>query len=361
MLRELCIKHTELTEEEIAALEELNSALSYFTGLSDADIFIDCFERGDKKAVVVAHSRPDTNSLYNRNIEGEYVYPQNEPIVFYTKKTGITMSEGKAVSQENKVVMKKTVPVLHNDKVIAVLIKETDVTKNYEKNQHIEKVEKESELLGNLIMELKNTEKEIFEKNILIQELHHRTKNDLQTICSIMSMQARRVESDEAKRVLYENINRLKSMAEFHTVTMSAASGMISLNELLEKIVSNINEYTDALGKSIEIRLSGDEIRIDSEKAQSIVLAVNEALTNAIKHGYATMDEGTIEVVLSEKGGVLEIKVEDNGQGFCTDEGRLSRPSMGMKLMELLIEDKLGGRVIICSSPDGTDVKMQIG
>lgn len=360
MLKELCRQHTNLNEEEIEVLEKLNFAISYFSRLSGADIFIDCFKENDKKAVVVAHSRPENKSLYHKNIEGEYVFPQNEPMVFYTKKTGIVMSEGKAVNQENRAVLQKTVPIMHNDKIIAVLIEETDVTKNLRKNQHIKKVEKESEQLGNLINALKTREKQIYEKTALIQEMHHRTKNNLQTLCSIMNMQARRIKSEEAKRVLNENINRMKGMAAFHTVIMNEASDNISLNRIIEQLAANISDYASALNKYIKINISGEDIKIDAEKAQSIVLAVNEALTNSVKHGYDEDSEGVINIKLIDDNGMLSISIEDDGRGFSVDEAAAKKESMGIKLMEMLIEDKLEGKLQIISNCVKTTIRMEV-
>lgn len=453
MLKQLCRRYTDLTEEDITKLEQIAAMLPYFCQLSGADIFIDCMLREEKKGVVVAHGQPGAYSQYEKNITGAMVLPENEPIVFFTGETGVSMRDAKGISQENKTVMQKTTPV-YNDRgrIIGILIEETDVTGSMKQAQKLDEMgrttaqltetlldlrggdnvitqhinagivvfdrdmtvnyvnpyaqklyrelgypelltglpldqvclvdgthlqqlieggiercetaaagknlvvrfqrgERGEGLIMNLedVSELKQKEQQLVEKSAMIREMHHRIKNNLQMVSSILSMQQRRSCCGETKEVLAENISRINSIASVHELLIEAEEQEADLWALLEKLISSMKNYACSEDKQLDIHLLGDRLYVDSDQALAIVLITNELVTNAVQHGYEERQQGLVEVIVTSGMTYSSVAVRDGGRGF--DPEAKQEGHLGLDLIRLLVEDKLKGQLQIQSSP----------
>ncbi len=203
--------------------------------------------------------------------------------------------------------------------------------------------------------DVKTKEKELILKSVAIKEIHHRVKNNLQTIASLLRLQSRRINSKMAKKAFSDSIARVLSIAATHEVLAQNGVDDIELNMMLKKIVQSANFDSSESGKDITITIEGDSIRQRSEMATSIALVVNELVQNSIKHAFTGRREGKVDIML-RKGKVFScITITDNGIGF--EMAQMERASsLGMQIVQQLVRGSLGGSLNIETSEKGTTV-----
>lgn len=368
MIEQLCRQYTDLKDKDIMQIEKTAELLPYFCELTNADIFIDCFFAKEEKGLVIAHGRPKNNSQYENNIAGEIVMPENEPIVFYTRKTGKSIQDAKGFTQEKKWVLQRTVPMYNDERmIIGVLIEERDMTNNVKANQKLKQLEENTEKMSRVFSGLDQSSQEAFpqktgerkcnvvEKSVMIQEMHHRIKNNLQIIASILSMQERRSSCDETKIVLTDNINRINNIALIHESLMTNDEQSLNLKEQLNFLASSMMNYANGVDKEIMIQVKGDILHVDSERALSILMIVNELVTNSIRHGYHEKSKGNIDISLIKGTVFSTIIVEDNGMGFPADTLKHDsrKKGLGSEIIRMMVYDKLKGNFHINCEESG--------
>ena len=186
-------------------------------------------------------------------------------------------------------------------------------------------------------------------KSVAIKEMHHRVKNNLQTIASLLSLQMRRSDSDETKEVLGESMNRILSIASTHEVLTQSGVDEV----MLGAVINNIRLNTLRNPRSAEVSIEGDDFAVDSDIATSIALVVNELLQNSFKYAFRDTKEGLVRVVVTHGDLYSKIQVIDNGSGF--DTKRINHHSLGLSIVQTLVKDKLKGNFEIESGPGGTN------
>jgi PAS domain S-box-containing protein len=204
------------------------------------------------------------------------------------------------------------------------------------------------------------------EKEILLKEIHHRLKNNLQIVSSLLSLQAFNIEDERLINVLNGSINRINSMAEIHKLLYETESFVsIPFERYLREIASNwYDSYADKI-PGITIKPKAKNIFLDIEKAIPCALIVNELLSNAFKYAFPGRQPGEIIVRLYEKGDHYTLIVSDNGVGFPKDLEIRSASSLGMTIVKNLtaqlkgdmhLERRKGAAITITfpkSSPGG--------
>ena len=356
MIETLCKQYTELRHSDIEKIKNIASMIPYFCELSNADIFIDCFMNDGKKGIVVFHGKAGLNSLYENNIQGEIVLPQNEPIVFFTLKTGKAIRDAKGLSQEKKWVLQRTVPIYNDEKrIIGVLVEERNMTDNIKTINKLEQMENVTRDMVNRGSSFQNFSDEE-DKLMIVQEMHHRIKNNLQIISSILSMQERRSRTDEVKKALKDKIYRIKSIAQIHEMLMTADEKKMNIIEQLQILAGNMAAYASSEEKKIKINLTGSPLYINSEKALSVLMAVNELITNSIRHGYAENESGNINITVVKGTIFSTIIVEDDGKGYKLKNEKQCAGGLGNEIISMMVHDKLKGSLCIDSGDKGTCV-----
>ena len=365
MLRELCHRYTDLTDSDIEILESIEKTLKYFSLMLNTDMFIDCFFRDETKAVVVAHERPETNSQYKERITGQYVLPQNEPIVFAARNSGVVIRDEKAFTQENKVVLQRVVPVKNDEgTIIAVIIQESDITGNVQMKKKMEMMGQTTEKLTTLLLNDEgdgaigiNNGVEI--NDLIVSEMHHRIKNNLQMVSSILNMQARRSRSEETKQLLREDMNRINSIALIHEALLIGDVGTVNLKALVERFAALYRLQLENGPNDINIEVEGDDISVDSAKATSIMLVINELVTNAVTHAFGDDGAGSVRITMLYGKLFSSVIVADDGMGIADINdvsGNTYEEKIGIKLIRKLVEEKLAGHISFSSDESGTRV-----
>jgi PAS domain S-box-containing protein len=202
------------------------------------------------------------------------------------------------------------------------------------------------------ITDIKEKEKQLILKAVAIREIHHRVKNNLQTIASILRLQSRRINNEEARRAFNESIGRILSIAATHEVLSQNGIDDVDIKTILSKIKDNALRNFAQYNKKIDIRLVGDSFHVNSDKATSIAIVLNELLENCLQHAFVNRASGYIEIVIKKGIMYSNISVIDSGEGF--DVNLIRNESLGLDIVKSIVKDKLNGDIDIESNDNGT-------
>jgi two-component sensor histidine kinase len=193
--------------------------------------------------------------------------------------------------------------------------------------------------------ESRRQDQELRVKNAMIQEVHHRVKNNLQTIAGLLRMQARRVKSEEARQILDETLNRILSIAVIHEFLSNENSNIINIKEVSHRIVAQFRQGMLNPEKEIQLELAGEPIFLPARQATACSLIINELLQNALEHGFEHKQEGFIRVNLADEGDQVIINVTDNGDGLPPGFSMEQADSLGFHIVKILVEEDLKGKL----------------
>lgn len=200
-------------------------------------------------------------------------------------------------------------------------------------------------------------DKELVSKSAMILEIHHRVKNNLQTIASLLRLQMRSVKSRTVENAFMESINRITSIAIIHEELSKAGLNEIDLKETIKSIMEMILENMVVRTKYITGTISGDNVQISTSKASVLALCITEMVQNSVKHAFSYRGKGSIHVTIEEKGGVVTIICEDDGVGYNPQK---NKSSLGMDIIRMLTEETLKGQFYIEGHTYGTISKIMI-
>ena len=201
--------------------------------------------------------------------------------------------------------------------------------------------------------ELKNS---LAEKEVLLREIHHRVKNNMQIISSLLNLQIQFEDMDETISVLKESQGRIKSMAIIHEkLYQSSSLTNINFKEYIEKLIRDICYSYGILDGSIGSVLDIHDINLNIDTAIPLGLIINELVTNSIKYAFPE-NTGKITIKLASNQDQLELTIADNGTGMSEDLVLESSKTLGLQLVNSLI-NQLDGKLEVDTS-DGTRFKI---
>jgi len=178
------------------------------------------------------------------------------------------------------------------------------------------------------------------------KEIHHRVKNNLQNIASLLRLQMRRLDRVTPEQALSDSISRIITIALVHETLSQGEIGMVDLGRLLGSI-SKLPE-TDSMIKYITtLDVSGLPVLIPSREATSLALVINELVQNAVQHGFGHGEEGKLAIRVEQKNGQVAITVQDNGPGLPQGFRAERDGNLGFTIVRALIEDELNGQFTI--------------
>ncbi|NER30031.1 MAG: hypothetical protein F6J89_21030 [Symploca sp. SIO1C4] len=182
------------------------------------------------------------------------------------------------------------------------------------------------------------------EKEVLLQEIHHRVKNNLQVIVSMLDLQSQRLEAQGMKEVFRESQNRVKSMALVHEILYQSKNfARVNLGDYIQNLTSNLLKAYGVNASNIKLELDIDEVTLNIDTVITCGLIINELVSNAIKYAFPDSTRGLIKIALH--GGVdkyLTLIVSDNGVGLPKNLDLKSVNSLGFQLVNVLTK-QLGG------------------
>lgn len=180
-------------------------------------------------------------------------------------------------------------------------------------------------------------------RRAMVQEIHHRVKNNLQTIASLLRLQARRTQHEEARRILGESIHRILSVAVVHEFLSQHEGVTINLRDVALRIVTQVREGILDPTKEISFRVEGPPIFLPPHQTTMCALVINELLLNALEHGFDGLNRGEIVVHLVDEGDQVRILVQDNGTGLPEGFDLENSSSLGLQIVRTVVRQDLRG------------------
>ena len=203
------------------------------------------------------------------------------------------------------------------------------------------------------VSELRRRDRLILSKDATIREIHHRVKNNLQTISSLLRLQARRLESSEAKAAVAESVRRIRTIALVHETLSREPGEDVAFIEIVRPLLRLVEESLQSPDRPVRFVVHGDGGRLPATVATPLSVVLTELLQNAVDHGFkeGLSGGGNVAVHLSqvrddESGGVtLRIRVLDNGAGLAPDFDIANATGLGLSIVRTLVTTELGGSI----------------
>ncbi len=206
-------------------------------------------------------------------------------------------------------------------------------------------------LIGAILLIHDDTEarqraRELMVKTTMIKEMHHRVKNDLQTVASLLRMQTRRMQTVEAKSALAEAVNRILSIAVIHEFLSEQDSRVINIREVAQRIMQQMEQGVLDPDRRMTLKLSGPNIFMPARQATSCALVINELLQNALEHGYDPRETGgTISLSFHDHGDAIGLVVHDDGHELPPNFSLEQIGSLGLRIVQMLVTEDLKGQI----------------
>lgn len=184
----------------------------------------------------------------------------------------------------------------------------------------------------------------ILEKETLLKEIHHRVKNNLQVVSSILNLQASRCADEQTRLVFQETQNRVRSMALIHEkLYRSRNSAQVNSEEYICSLVDYLGSIFKSYAPGVEVVVKASDLMLDIDRAVSCGLIITELVTNAFKHAFLPDQSGQIEVNLyTDRSSNIILRVADTGKGFPEDDGFRQKASLGLQLVDILVRQLNG-------------------
>ena len=212
----------------------------------------------------------------------------------------------------------------------------SDITEQKRINEKIKKSEEN----------LKNS---LNEKELLIKEIHHRVKNNMQIVVSLLNLQANNSTDKRVSLALIEGKNRIETMSLIHqTLYQTDNLAIINHEDYITKLIQNTTRSFGSIDKKIEYNLTIEKLDLSVNETIIIALIINELLTNAFKHAFPNNDKGKIEIIFQNlENGQILLKFSDNGVGIPEEIFTRKFETLGMQLIYDLAEGQLKGKIEI--------------
>ena len=196
------------------------------------------------------------------------------------------------------------------------------------------------------ISELRRRDRLLLSKDATIREIHHRVKNNLQTISSLLRLQARRLENPEAKAAVSESVRRIRTIALVHESLSREPGDDVTFIEIVRPLLRLAEESLQSPDRPVQFALVGDGGRIPARVATPLSVVLTELLQNAVDHGFPEgSGGGKVAVSLDNDGERLQIEVVDDGRGLEPGFDVDSATSLGLSIVRTLVTTELNGQI----------------
>jgi two-component system, sensor histidine kinase PdtaS len=208
------------------------------------------------------------------------------------------------------------------------------------------------------VSELRRRERELLTKDATIREVHHRVKNNLQTVAALLRLQARRIPSDEGRAALREAMRRVATIALVHETLSEALGETVDFDTVLDRTLALAVEVAGSAG--VRVQREGVFGEMAGENATPLALVFTELVTNAVEHGLKG-GAGTVVVRAVREGRHLEATVSDDGVGLPPDFAPGGESGLGTQIVQALVGGELRGRISWDGAPGGgTKVTVEV-
>ncbi len=216
------------------------------------------------------------------------------------------------------------------------------------------------------VSDLRRRDRMLVSMDATIREIHHRVKNNLQTVSSLLRIQGRRLESPEAKQAIDESVRRIQSIAVIHEMLAVSGGDEVELADIVRPIMEMAQTSLVSSDRPVQFRQIGAGPTLSARKASSLAVVVTELIQNAIEHGFPPGNEGgTITVELVTGSTELRVLVYDDGVGVDPDFDIDRSGGLGLTIVSTLMAGELGGELKLrpATGPQGgtvAEVRVQV-
>jgi two-component sensor histidine kinase len=245
------------------------------------------------------------------------------------------LNEGRPLESEvearGAVVLRRVLPLMREGRVLGALVLVREVT------------------------ELRRHERLLLSKDATIREIHHRVKNNLQTVASLLRIQSRRLETEEGRAALQESVRRIASIALVHETLSQDARQRVAFDAVARQLVETVAAGLSDPQRPVVTRIEGSAGELSPALASPLALVLSELLQNAVEHAFTGAGAGGELVVhLSRGPATLELEVVDDGVGVPDDFEPARDANLGLQIADTLVSTELGGTLTVERvSPEG--------
>jgi PAS domain S-box-containing protein len=244
---------------------------------------------------------------------------------------------------------------LGEDRALVVV---RDITDRVEKERMRERFT--SELEAEVRRRTESLEAALHEKEILLREVHHRVKNNLQVIISLLSLQVRAANNPEVTEILLDTQNRIRAMALVHEkLYRSGDLSRIEISSYIRSLVSQTFSYYGIHQQKVTLSIAWESISMDIGRAIPLGLVINELVSNSLKHAFPGDMTGTVTIQGKKVGDRVECTISDDGIGLPADFKLEESKSLGLRLVSSLME-QLHGKIERVPVEKGTTFRLVI-
>jgi two-component sensor histidine kinase len=202
------------------------------------------------------------------------------------------------------------------------------------------------------VTELRRRERELVTKDATIREVHHRVKNNLQTVSALLRLQARRIDDPAASAALEEAVRRIASIALVHETLSSSSDASVAFDDVLNRLVTHALELSPRMA-TLQIIRDGEFGSLEPRIATPLALVVTELIHNALEHGLEA--SGTaLQISVNRSETHCEVRISDDGVGLPKDFDLTQSSNLGLQIVRTLTENELKGDLSLRSSEKGT-------
>lgn len=206
-------------------------------------------------------------------------------------------------------------------------------------------------------------EEALAQKDLLLREVHHRVKNNLQVVHSLLDLQALKVQDEGLLAVLRESQNRVRSMSLIHqTLYQSHDLARVDFQRFLDELMPSLSEAYRSVAGEVHIKVRAPHTALPINEAIPCGLVINELVSNALKHGFAQGRGGQIEVAVAQaESGSIELSVSNDGHAIADEQSLRKSSSLGLQLVRLLTRQLKGSLDIQLADPTRFTLRFQLG
>ena len=301
----------------------------------------DGFMRLDEEGVIV-YASPNAMSAYRRlGVGANLIGTHFGKLDFDEAPTLDELRRGRPVEGEIEAsgawVYRRFVPIVHGGQTSGAIVVMRDIT------------------------ELRHRDRMLLLKDATIREIHHRVKNNLQTVASLLRMQGRRLSSEEARAALEESVRRISSIALVHETLSQDSHERVDFDRVAGRVVEMVQDGFLNPERPVRFRVEGSAGDLPSEIATPLALIVAELIQNAVEH--AVGDNGrTLNVALemARTRDRVRLAVSDDGVGLPEGFSLERDSNLGLQIVRTLVESELSGEITIAADDPGTRVEIAV-
>ena len=202
------------------------------------------------------------------------------------------------------------------------------------------------------VTDVRRRDRQLLSKDATIREIHHRVKNNLQTVAALLRLQARRMDDPAVRAALTESVRRVSSIALVHETLSMSLDERIDFDGIVDRLVPMVSDVA-AAESSVTIQCIGSFGELPADLATPLVLVVVELLQNAAEHAYGPNEQGTVLVTAHRRPGSLRVEIRDDGAGLPEGFSLENAERLGLQIVRSLVTSELQGTIEVVSDGPG--------